>query len=70
MRKLTQEQKDLLKKTFDEAQEKPFGWEDLPAKVCRGLILLNDYETLPQDVSRYISDKYFEWQNEQPTRFL
>lgn len=67
MRELNKQQKELLTEAFNDApsDKKPFAVEDLNAKIVRGLVLSNDYETLMQDANRFISDMYFDWQAKQ-----
>ena len=50
-------QKELLQKVFKETGVSIV--EDLPAGIMEQLESMNDYETLWQDVNRFLSDLYF-----------
>lgn len=65
MRNLTQAQKDVLVEAFNEApdHDKPADGDNLVTYRWVELMNLNDYETLEQDVNRFLFDLFMEWQN-------
>ena len=58
MRKLTAKQKKVIDKVMAKNPEIRF-WNDLTLETMDELEKINDTEILPQEVNRYINNKYY-----------